>query len=207
MTVTPWIFTVLLSLTGLLCLFVAGMVWRRRFTSTSAVPLVVLLIALTWWNLTYAIFFTGLPGPTPYFWLDITYVGVVTVPPSLLMFAAAFTNRNTWFRQKIFLALAIEPVLVLVTMFTDPWHNLFFGGKRMLSTAMILEAGPVFWINVIYSYLLILVATIWLIQAYLKATGIFRKQLGTVLLGIGITWINSIVLILGLNPPNISAVI
>lgn len=189
------LFSFLLSLTGILCLGVALLVWQRRHTSNSAGPLVILLLALSWWDLTYAVFWAGVPGPTPFFWLDITYVGVVTVPTALLLFAAAITHRQIWLRMPTILALAVEPVLVLGLMFTDPWHDLFYGGKRMLNTGVIIDGGPVFVINLIYTYLFILIATVWLVQAYIKSSGIFQKQLGTVLSGIAITWINSLILL------------
>lgn len=99
--------------------------------------------------------------------------------------------------------LWIEPVLVLVLMWTDPWHNLFFAGKRLLNTGMILDAGPVFWGNVVYSYLLLLAGFIVLAHRFGTTTGIYRRQIGVVLAGSGITWINSFVFLLGFSPfPN-----
>lgn len=189
----------LLFASGIICLVVVLVVWQMRRNSPGAVPLVVLMAALAWWDLTYALFWAGLPGRTPYFWLDITFIGVTIVPGAVLAFAIQVVQKEKWLKPPFVLGLFIEPLLINILMWTDPWHNLFFGGKRELNTVSILDAGPASWANIIYSYILILVAFLLLLRAVIQSKGLYRRQYATILAGIGITWLNSFMFIFGVH--------
>ena len=193
------IYSTFLLIAGAICLLVTIIILYTRRTATGALALIILLIALAWWDITYAVFWAGAPGPTKYFWLDITYVGAVTVPAALFIFSLQITNQQNTLSRPFSIFIYLEPIFVLASLFTDPYHGLFFAGKRVENSAIILDAGPVFWFNVVYSYALTLIATILIARAFLRSSGIYRKQLVVVLLGISFTWLNSIIFVLGLN--------
>ena len=193
-------YSTFLLIAGAVCLIVAILIARTRREATGTFSLIILLLALTWWDITYSIFWAGTPGLTKYFWLDVTYLGAVTVPAALFLFSLQLTNQQDWLKHPLAVFIYFEPILVLVSLFTDPYHGLFFAGKRVENSAIILDAGPVFWFNVVYSYALTLLATVFIVRAFLRSSGIYRKQLGIVLLGISFTWLNSIIFVLGLNP-------
>jgi diguanylate cyclase (GGDEF)-like protein/PAS domain S-box-containing protein len=193
-------YSALLLIAGTLGLFVAILILQTRRAATGAPALILLLLALAWWDITYGIFWAGAPGPTKYFWLDITYVGAVSVPAALFIFTLHLTNQQDWLKRPLAAFIYIEPILVLAALFTDPYHGLFFAGKRVENSALILDAGPVFWLNVAYSYSLIFFSTFLIVRAYLRSSGIYRKQIGIILAGVAFTWLNSIVFVLGLNP-------
>ncbi len=94
--------------------------------------------------------------------------------------------------------LTVEPLLTFILLWTDPLHDLFFGGKQV--AGMILNGGPWFWINVVYSYGLVLFAIILLIQAYQLRTRPLRGQVAAVLAGALLPWAVNIVEVLGFNP-------
>ncbi len=200
MTPPNIIYSSLLLIAGTICLFVAALIFQTRRTATGSLALITLLLALAWWDITYAIFWIDAPGPTQYFWLDITYVGAVTVPAAFLIFSIQFTNHQDWLKRPLVTFIYLEPILVLISLFTDPYHGLFFAGKRVEGSAVILDAGPVFWLNVAYSYSLMLLSIILIIRAYLRSSGIYRIQLGIILLANCFVWLNSIILVAGLNP-------
>ena len=202
---TPNIYySALLLFIGAACLAVMFAVWHGRRVATGSVALVVLLLALSWWDITYAVFWSGIPGPTLSFWMDATYVGVVVVPAACLTFALAFAQMDHWLNRPFLVALCVEPILVLVLMWTDPWHGLFFAGKRDLNITMMISAGPVFWMNVVYSYLLVLVGALLLLRKYVRSQGLYRQQTAAVLGASVIPWVNNILFFSGLNPlPNI----
>jgi len=189
---------------GAACLMVTIVVWQQSRTAAGTGSLIVLMLALSWWDITYAVFWIGAPGPTHFFWMDITYIGVVIIPAAFLVFALQLAQLEDWLKPPILLALTIEPVLVLVLMWTDPWHGLFFAGKRALNATLILDAGPVFWANVGYSYILVLITCILLVRVFLRSSGLYRRQAAMVLVAAGFPWLNSIMFVFGLNPlPNI----
>lgn len=196
-------YSAILLTAGFLCFIVGMMVIQRRPFTPGAVPLIFFLFAMSWWDSTYGAFWANAPAPNPYFWLDMSYIGVVVVPTAFFLFAMQLAGQENWLKKPFIFALCLEPLFVLLLMWTDPWHNLFFAGKRLQNTAMILDAGPVFWGNVIYSYLLLLIAFILLIRKFISAAGIYRTQLGVVIAGAGVTWLNSFIFVFGLSPlPN-----
>jgi len=192
-----------LSVAGIICFIVAAVIWQMRRASAGAVSLMILMLALSWWDLTYALFWAGAPAPSYYFWLDSTYVGVVIVPLVVFVFTLQLTRYGHWVKRPLILALCVEPVLVLFFLFTDPWFNLFFGGKRLPGMGMIPNGGPIFWANIVYSYGLVLFSTILIVRSFWEAVGLYRKQLSWLLIGIGVSWLNSLIFIVGLRPfPN-----
>ncbi|WKZ41328.1 MAG: diguanylate cyclase [Anaerolineales bacterium] len=191
-------YSAFLIIAGTACLFVALLVFQTRRSATGSFALISLLLALAWWDITYAIFWADVPGPTVFFWLDVTYVGVVTAPLAIFVFSLQITHRSKWLKSPLLTLICLEPIIVLLILFTDPSHGLFFAGKR--TDAFIQDGGPVFWLNVVFSYSLVLVATIILYRTFTRSSGMYRKQIGMVLLGLAVTWLNSIIFVIGINP-------
>ncbi|HUE98682.1 MAG TPA: diguanylate cyclase [Anaerolineales bacterium] len=192
-----------LMVAGLICLVAGVFVLQTRRISSGSIPLGILMFALSWWDFTYSLFWAGAPAPYANFWLYITYVGAVIVPAALMLFAIQISGMGHWLKVPFLIALSIEPLLILFSLFTDPWHGLFFDGNQTQNIGMILAAGPVFWANVIYSYLFVLIACILLIHRFTQTSGIYKQQIGLVLIGITFPWLNSFIFVFGLSPfPN-----
>jgi diguanylate cyclase (GGDEF)-like protein/PAS domain S-box-containing protein len=154
--------------------------------------------ALAIWTLTYAIHFSVVTEQARFFWLRATYLGVLTVPTTFLAFSIQYANRGQWLKKRVIALLTIEPVLTFILLWTDPWHNLFFGGKHV--EGMILDGGPWFWINAFYSYGLVLFAMILLITVYRHTVRPLKGQAATVLAGALLPLAINIVEVAGLNP-------
>jgi diguanylate cyclase (GGDEF)-like protein/PAS domain S-box-containing protein len=68
---------------------------------------------------------------------------------------------------------------------------------------MIMGGGPLFWTNVIYSYLLILIGFAVLVRRSMQTSGIYRKQIMLILIATGLPWLSSFLFIVGFRPfPN-----
>ena len=182
-------YTAILMAASITCLVVGTLVWYYRSDAAGARPLALFLLGLSWWDITYAFFWDDFPGPTPYFWLDITLIGAYIVPTAFLVFTLEFSGMRYWLRRPFLLALMIEPILTFIVQWTDPWHDLYFGGKRSLNTTMILDAGPVSWANIFYSYGLILIGVIILVRTLILSNGVYRKQTVTVLGAMIVPWL------------------
>lgn len=193
-------YSVFLATAGLICFVVVLFIRQTRANVVGARALMVLLSALGIWDITYALFWVEAFGVPRSLWLDITYVGVVIVPTALFIFSCQVVQVGSWLNRRVIGILALQPVFVLLLMFTDPWHNLFYAGKRALNVSMILYAGPVFWTNVAYSYTLTLVSTVLLARKWYQSQGLYRRQIGMILAGIGLTWLNSVIFVSGLTP-------
>jgi PAS domain S-box-containing protein len=190
----PYVFALVVSTAA--AIYVSIVAWGRR-TAPGARPLMVLGGAIAIWTLTYAIHLLVVE-PARFFWLRATYLGVLTVPTMFLAFSIQYVNRGHWLKKRVITLLTIEPLLTLILLWTDPWHSLFFGDKYV--DGLILDGGPWFWINVIYSYGLVLFAVILLIHAYRHTARPLRGQTAAVLVGAVLPWAINIGGVLGLNP-------
>jgi diguanylate cyclase (GGDEF)-like protein/PAS domain S-box-containing protein len=192
-------YSTFLLVAGMTCLLVAIIILQSRRNSTGATALAFMLFALAWWDITYGLFWFGAPGFTKYFWLDVTYVGVVIAPPALFIFVLQLTNNQNWLKSPLVAFLYLEPILVLLGLFTDSYHGLFFAGRRAENGTLISHGGLLLWFNVAYSYGLLLISTVLIVKMYLRSLDIYRRQFGIVLFGVGVGWLNNIALLSGLD--------
>ncbi len=193
------LFATLLLIAALATTVIAVIVWQRR-DNPSARILLWLTLAMIWWDITYALHWMGFYQPQNFFWLDATYLGVVMVPTLFLIFIIFFTNQGHWMKKKYIWMLLVEPIVVIIGLWTDPLHNLFFGGLRQPDDTAILNGGPLYWLNIIYSFALMLIAFIILINTLRKETRLYRLQAITILIGATFPWIFVIVGVAGISP-------
>lgn len=192
-----------LLISAALSAVICSIAWKRR-SAQGAVPLFFLALGLVWWSFTYALHWFASIQANDTFWLDATYVGVVAVPTSFLAFALVFTQRMPRIPRHARVWLAIEPLLTVALLWTDSWHGLFFGGTRSAEPGAILSGGVWFWVNVVYSYGLVLATLVILVQALLRAPRFQRRQVATVLAGAAMPILGNAVGLLKISPfPNL----
>lgn len=192
-----------LAIAGVVAIGVALGNWRHQ-AYRGGQPLLVLLLSLAWWSFTYAAFWLRLPGPTPFFWVDLTYLAVVILPTALLAFTLQFTGRGKWLTRARLALLAIEPVVILILLWTDARYGLFFAGKRVAGQGVIFDGGLGFYLNLVYGYGLILVSIGLLAQGWLRAKGLYRSQIAALLIGLSVPILTNIASLLGYSPfPNL----
>jgi diguanylate cyclase (GGDEF)-like protein len=180
-------------------MFVSGIIWRRRGAS-GAYPILVFLLGSICWSLFYALYWLVSAPVAKLFWLKMTYLGVVITPAAMLVFAIQFVQRSRRISAWKLGLLAIEPIITLILLWTDPLHGLFSGGKLTPVQTKIYEGGLWFWINVVYSYILIVACIVLLAYAVLRPNKLSRSQARLVLIGSLIPVAGNLVGFVGLNP-------
>ncbi len=91
-----------LMVAGLICLLVGLIVVQTRRNALGAIPLTILMFSLSWWDITYSLFWAKAPAPFPNFWLYITYVGAMTVPEALLAFAMQLSGLQDLLKMALY---------------------------------------------------------------------------------------------------------
>ena len=176
-----WTYVFALLLSSAAAIYVSLVAWGRR-SAPGAHSLITLGGAITFWTLSYAVYFLVATENARFFWLRVAYLGVLIVPTAFLTFAIQYANRGQWLKKRVIAFLCIEPLMIYILLWTDPWHNLFFGGKYV--DGMIHNGGPGFWINIYYSYGLILFGVILLVDVYRHTARPFRGQAAAVIAGV-----------------------
>lgn len=194
-------YAALLLMAALASSLAASIVWQRR-RSPGAWPLLAFLASLFVWSLTYAVYWLTPAGNSAarIFWLDATYLGVVWAPPTFLLFTLHYIQRAHWAMRRLALLLAIEPLLTLLILWTDPLHGLFFAGLRTPDSSTIFAGGPWFWIHIVYSYGMLLIIYALLVQHYRRARDHYRHQTATILFAVTLPLFGNLASLVNLNP-------
>jgi diguanylate cyclase (GGDEF)-like protein len=109
-------------------------------------------------------------------------------PAAFFIFTMRFIQRDQWLKPGVLALFAVEPVLTLILLWTDPATGWFFAGQRALTSSTILNGSSFFWIHVGYTYLLLLVPTVLLVQRALRTTTYYRWQMLLTVAALALPW-------------------
>ncbi len=187
------------ALTGSLAYF--G--WRDRTNPVSA-PFALLMIAAALWAVGYALQLISADLETNLLFNTFEYVGIVTVPVAWLLVALCYTGRSRYISLRNLVLLAVVPFIVVLLVATNPYHYLYYSAviPRMISGSVVwvFLRGPLFWLHVTYSYLLILVAMILLASRYSGAPVIYRRQIALLMIAATIPVMVNLLYIVSIDP-------
>ena len=149
-------------------------VWLRR-GSPGAKGLVLALAAGVWYMATYALELWTV-GSAKQMWGDVKYVGICLMPAAWLIFTLEYTGRARWLTRRVLLLLAVEPLVVLTLLAIPGTHDLVHVAPLATEQFPIVRFGPAGWINVFYSYGLLLFGTGILVKILFAIARPYRKQ-------------------------------
>lgn len=175
-----------------------------------AKALLVQMLGLSWWTLSYALqlIYSYFPSVLPHlshdplFWFKVLFLGVVVIPAGFLVFVLQYTGIVGKLPRWLFGALAVVPAVTLVSIATDPMHDGFLGGFQP-GQGMQFQGGPAFWLHTAYSYLVVLCADILLLRFVLVAPPVLRAQALVLLMAAATTSVANIISISHVLPKSI----
>jgi len=198
---SPYALLPLISL--LMTLFLINRAWKYRQAAVFK-TFIVLISALAWWSLAAFVEITVASLDVKYFWVKMSYLGIVIVPLAWLIFAIQYSEKGKWITRGRVIILAVLPVLTLGIVWTNALHHLMWT-KVWLDTSIsppvdAVSHGPWFWVHSTYAYLLILAGTFFLLNFYRRSQGIHRNQIKVMLIGSFVPWVGNILYIAGIGP-------
>ncbi|MBE0478684.1 diguanylate cyclase, partial [Candidatus Aerophobetes bacterium] len=198
---TPYIWPLVISaLTSVIIILVA---WKRRHIPGS-LPLMFIGGCVLQWSLCNVLELGSIELSAKIFWANLQYFGILILPVMWLVFALEYTARDKWLAKRNFILLLIVPAITLILAWTNESHGLIRYNVR-LDTAgpfsvVAKEYGAWFKIQIIYSYMLLFVGTLLLLQILLRPPYFYRKQAIILLAGVLTPWVANIMYITGFNP-------
>lgn len=109
----------------------------------------------------------------------ISYFSTCNLPVVLFFIASVYKDKDV--NLKKYWYLLIVPTISIIMIYTNPFHHLFC--KNYAINVSDVELGPYFYIHMIYTYLLMLVAFIKIIKESINKAGFV--SFGTILIIIG----------------------
>ena len=120
---TPYVFGYLAA--GATSLGAALYVWRRRH-ARGAWPLFVALIAEVEWAWTGAAAMSHADLAGQFFYVKVSYAGIVTLPPASFAFALVYSGREQWLSRRMLITLITIPLITLLLLATNDAHGLMY---------------------------------------------------------------------------------
>lgn len=197
---TPY--TLLLLAASAVAVGIVLYVWRRRREAPGAGMVILMLVAVFAWSLGYA-FELGESGlGLKVFWAKVQYLGITTVPAAWLVFALRYTGRDRWLTRRNLALLAALPLLTLALVWTNEAHGLIWSRTTLDDSRVFMrvEYGPFFWVYWIYSYVMLVLGTFFLVSALRRSSRLYREQVAALLVAAAAPWVGNGAYVLGLNP-------
>ncbi len=170
---------------------VAFLAWRRR-GAPGATPLLVLTLLGAAWPFGYAWEIVGTDLPTKVLWAKVQYLGIATGPTAWLWLTIEYTGRGRWLTRRRLALLAVEPVVILLLVWSNEYHGLVwrsiaeqdFGSLTVLN----FSHGVVFWIHATYGYLLVFFGTTLLAEGFLHALRLHWRRSMALVVAAAMPW-------------------
>jgi len=199
--ITPY--AIALILTGCVSLLLAGIAAQRR-SAAGWIYFVLTMLAVTWWSLMYALELTVEALPLKLFWYQAGYAGALSIPPLWLLFAIQYHDRRNQHAKSLLPGLFIVPVVGILLAISNGYHQWVWTGFSLESSPAgdLLAAtyGPVFWVNAVYAYALLLAGSVVLGRGVLRASRVIRRQTLTLIGAAAVPWISNLIFITGFSP-------
>ena len=175
---------VLFAVAAVIAVVTALLAWQRRGSTPAAIALAVTMTGVTLWSASSALIHAA------------ASVVVRDSYPALLMAAVGLTVAGTYGlarsvvdpswrpTRRTCLLLAVEPVVMVVLAALPATRDLVLAGHGPGGAGADQQAtlGPAFALHTLYSYAVIGVSYVRLGRHWRTATGLFRRQIGVLLL-------------------------
>ena len=201
---TPDVLPVIAS--ALISAAVAGFLWRRR-PAPGATAFCLLMLAVAQWSLAYALELASSNLRAALFWDNMEWLGAALAPTLWLVFVLQYTGRAGWLTRRTIALLLVEPLVTLLLVWIPPLHGLVeynIHWNTSGSFAVLIETSGVwYWIDVVYSYPLLLLGTVllcMLIQTLVRSAHLYMGQAGALLLAVLAPWLGNALTVFGLSP-------
>lgn len=196
-------YSIILLLAAFTAFLFAYIVFQRRAVP-GAKPLMLLILAVGVWSGAYAFELNSKNLAEILFWARIVYIGIVLAPAAWLAFTLEYSGQGQWLTRRNMSLLAIVPVVVIALVWSNELHHLFWKEMSLVEygsiTLGIYTYGGVFWFFTIYSYILILVGSYFIIRSIYRGRNFFRWQGILLLIGTLVPWCANAVYRLDLYP-------
>ncbi len=196
-------YIIMLVLVAAVASVLTSIAWRHR--STPGVPaFALLMLTVVVWSFAYALELSSASLPAKLLWTRVEYLGIVVLPAAWFAFACHYTGHEFCMGRRAIALLAIEPLVILLLIWTNEYHGLFWRTIALAPGdplyAWRSTRGIAYWVHAGYTYLVLLSGTILLIGAFIHSPGLYRGQAAGILLGALVPWVTNGLYLAGLNP-------
>ncbi len=176
----------------------------RRASTTGARAFGFLALFETIWTLGYILQTLNPSLNGKLFWNDVQFLGAVAAPLAFFIFCLSY-SQSSWMRARHSAPIAaVLSVSLLALIWTDSFHHLFRQGVHLVPAAqftrLVFSDGPLFPLYPLIGYPLLFLGAYMLMSSIITAPRVFKLQLATLMIGILIPWVATLVTWMGWVP-------
>lgn len=183
--------------------------YASRFRQNHTTGLVVTLVGAGIWAAADGLKIAAATASTVVFWNQISYVGVVLIPPGVIWFSAAYTDRTYWLqfrRLGLFFVVSAIAVIIALTNQSGLWRT----GEVVTPGTMppVLEADSgiahTLWNVYVLAIVTPLIYALLLGEFRSNNSSLFRQQISLLLVGFSVPWIAAVLFVTGTTPVDLT---
>ncbi|MGM0445692.1 MAG: histidine kinase N-terminal 7TM domain-containing protein [Bacillota bacterium] len=156
------------------------------------------------WALANGLEMAGVDLETKIFWANIQYFFYAFAPLIWLIMVFEFTDREKLVNKKNIFLLSIIPILTIILVWTNSYHNLMRTNISLDSSGIfsviVKDYGLWFWVHFIYVYILNVLSILFLVKAIWNSNNIYKNQTLFIFLGYTLIFISNFLYVIGYNP-------
>ena len=172
---------------AILCSGIAVTAWKRQRFHEGGFWFVALIVAIAEWSFCAGMEAIAVGIPSKVLWSKISYFGVISSSPFLLLFSHCYTQQKKRVSIKHMIQLWIIPVGILILALTNDLHYLLWSSYSAgpEGTNIILyNRGPAFWVSIAFAYLLVLISFLIVLRAFIRAHPPLKQQFSMLMIAI-----------------------
>lgn len=181
-----------------------GLVAVSRQTTTSSLPFALLMLTTSLWLFGCAMEGASIEMPVKIFWAKFQYLGIPWTPLLWMVLSLSFTNQKYWLTRRNLALFSIPPAITMLLAFTNEYHHLIWSAIKISpgtnNQILLYTHGFGLWVMITYSYLLVIIGLIWMLQAVLRYPDLYRRQATALFAGAAIPIIGNLIYMAGLSP-------
>jgi len=194
--------SVIYLLTTLLTISLALVIYFRR-SAPGSLPFAVFLLGVAGWVFANSLALTSTDPFWTNIWFKCVYISIASLAPAWLRFALEYTGRREWLTAGRWAIMLVFPAATVLIALTNDFHYLIWlesdlvekFGKSVTATH-----GPWFWINIIYSYAVILAGVYILIHSISRYPRSYRNRIWPLVVALAIPGLGNLIYISGFSP-------
>jgi diguanylate cyclase (GGDEF)-like protein len=181
---TPDGWAVLFAGAAIVAVTTALLAWRRRDRTPAATALAVTMSGVAVWSASSALIYASASTVIRDSYPALLMAAVGLVVAGIYGLARSVVDPSWRSTRCTLVLLAVEPVVMVVLAALPATRDLVLAGHGPGGTGVEQQAtlGPAFAVHTLYSYALIGVSYLRLARRWKTAAGVFRRQIGVLLL-------------------------
>jgi len=168
----------------------------KKIPAVCAKLLFIQTMLVSFWLLMDALVLVGIK---PQIMHHIKFISIVSIPVLFFYTVSCYVNNESIFKKVNKKAFLIIPIITIILIASNQELGLIWKNINIVNegsyTVIITQNGIMFWVHTVYSYLMIVLSLLVLMNKFVNSPPIYRRQSGFLLFGCLMTWLLNMVFV------------